>query len=293
MNINLNIRESIGLIGESGSGKSTLAQAILGVLPENAIVTKGKIIFKGVDLIENKKEIERLRKKDISIVFQDPYSYLTPVMKIGELLIEKLKLCYPNMTNENARKKAKELLSLVKIPDPENVLDRYPFQLSGGMAQRVSIALAISTNPSLLIADEPTSALDLTTQAQIIKLLKNLSSNFNVALFLITHDLSLVSNLVNRVYIMYSGKIVEEDNTVGLYRNPKHPYTKLLLESVKKLQGLQTNGSIMDIRKSGEGNINGCAFRDRCPFATNKCVNEPPPIEIFPNKKVYCWIYVE
>jgi oligopeptide/dipeptide ABC transporter ATP-binding protein len=290
VNIEVKARECVALIGESGSGKSTIANAVLRILPENSAVQQGKISFKGRSILDlTEEEMRNVRGKDISMIFQDPHSFLNPVLKIGDQLRETIRTHTPDLTEEKTLQKATELLSVVSIPDPVKILIRYPHQLSGGMAQRVGIALALSSDPSLVIADEPTSALDLTIQAQVLKLLKRLRDRFNLSILLITHDLSLVSNIADRVYVMYSGQIVEEDGVDGLYRDPRHPYTVMLLEAVKKLQGSDTSYSAQTESRA-ERVESQCRFLPRCPRAGSVCAEKPPEYIRFPSgKKILCW----
>ena len=291
VSIEMKARECIALIGESGSGKSTIANAILRVLPENSAIHRGEIFFKGRSLLGlTEEEMRRVRGKDISMIFQDPHSFLNPVLKIGDQLGETIKTHSPDLRAGKIVERATELLSVVSIPDPARILGRYPHQLSGGMAQRVGIALALSSDPALVIADEPTSALDLTIQAQVLKLLKELRDRFNLSVLLITHDLSLVSNIAERVYVMYSGQIVEEDRVDGLYRDPRHPYTVMLLEAVKKLQGSDTSYSAQTESRE-EGMESRCKFLPRCPRAGSVCGEKAPEYIQFPSgKKILCWI---
>jgi oligopeptide/dipeptide ABC transporter ATP-binding protein len=284
-------RECVAIIGESGSGKSTIANAILRVLPENARITRGRISFRGESLLDlAEEEMRKVRGKDLSMVFQDPHSFLNPVLKIGDQLEETIRTHRAEIARGRAAARAVELLSMVKIPDPERILNRYPYQLSGGMAQRVALALGLSSEPALLIADEPTSALDLTIQAQVVKLLKGLMDLLRLSVLLITHDLSLVSNIAERVYVMYAGRVVEEDRISGLYRNPGHPYTLMLLDAVKKLQGEET--ALRAVGESGGGAGDSlCPFLPRCPGPKAVCREKSPPYREFPDgKKVLCWV---
>lgn len=283
--------ECVALIGESGSGKSTIANAILQVLPGNALISGGQIQFKNQNLLDmTAEQLRKIRGKDISMVFQDPYSYLNPVLRIGDQLTETIKTHSPDFTKENAIERAIELLTIVKIPDAAQLLNRYPFQLSGGMAQRVAIALALCSNPVLVIADEPTSSLDLTIQAQIIKLLKSLMDMLDISILLITHDLSLVSNLATKVYVMQLGKIVEDDTVEGLYDNPTHPYTIMLLAAIKQLQGTATSFEVISKEERMEDAI-GCKFSHRCPHVMPICQQKAPPyVSLSPTKKVLCWL---
>ncbi len=289
VNIEIGQPECVAIIGESGSGKSTIANAILRVLPENARITQGEIAFKGRALLDlDEEEMRKLRGKDISMVFQDPHSFLNPVLKIGDQLKETIQTHSPNLGRDQAADRAGKLLSVVKIPDPGRILGRYPYQLSGGMAQRVALALALSSDPALLIADEPTSALDLTIQSQVLKLLKGLIEALNLSVLLITHDLSLVSNIAQRVYVMYAGRIVEEDHVDGVYRDPKHPYTIMLLEAVKKLQGSASSFAAAEPLEGAGESL--CAFLPRCLSRQAICREKPPEYLQLPNgKKILCW----
>ena len=229
--INLSIQkgEIVGLVGESGSGKSITALSIMGLLPKNTIID-GEILFNKENLLtKNKKEIRKIRGNNISIVFQDPMSSLNPCLSIGEQISEGIRL-HQGLNGQNVKKKTIELLKLVDIPSPETRIDEYPHQLSGGMRQRIMIAMAISCNPLLLIADEPTTSFDVTIQAQIIELMKNLIKSKDCSLLLITHDFGIVAEMCDRVAVMKDGKIVEENTVKNIFDNPKHPYTKKLLD---------------------------------------------------------------
>jgi peptide/nickel transport system ATP-binding protein len=289
VNIEMKARECVALIGESGSGKSTIANAILRILPENSAIRQGDILFKGRSLLGlTEEEMREIRGADISMIFQDPHSFLNPVLRIGDQLSETVKTHSPGLEKGKVLEKALELLSVVRIPDPARILGRYPHQLSGGMAQRVGIALALSSDPALVIADEPTSALDLTIQAQVLKLLKGLRDRFNLSILLITHDLSLVSNIAERVYVMYAGQIVEEDQVDGLYSDPRHPYTMMLLEAVKKLQGSDTSYSAQ-VESREKPVESRCRFLPRCLRAGAACRNKAPEYISFPGgKKMLC-----
>ena len=288
--LEMGARECVALIGESGSGKSTIANAILRILPENSKISGGDVLFKGKSLLKlTENQMRKVRGEDISMIFQDPHSFLNPVLKIGNQLTETIKTHNLNLDRQQSIQKAIELLSIVKIPDPVKILTRYPHQLSGGMAQRVAIALALSSNPALVIADEPTSALDLTIQAQVLKLLNNLRDMFDLSVLLITHDLSLVSNIAERVYVMYAGKIVEEDRVDGLYQNPKHPYTVMLLNAVKKLQGSEISYEAQTESRDAIPETL-CRFLPRCSVAKPVCREKVPQYMVFSDgKKILCW----
>ncbi len=244
ISLTVGAKECVAIIGESGSGKSTVANAILRTLPENARISGGQVAFRDKDLLRlPEAEMRKVRGEEIAMVFQDPHSFLNPVLRLGRQLEETIRTHRPDLGRQRVQERAIELLSLVRIPDPAKILRRYPHQLSGGMAQRVGIALALSSDPKLLIADEPTSALDLTIQAQIVKLLQGLREMLHLSVLLITHDLSLVSNIAERVYVMCQGKVVEEGSIDRVYREPAEAYTRLLLGAVKTLQGLDPDAS--------------------------------------------------
>ncbi|SVC85150.1 uncharacterized protein METZ01_LOCUS338004, partial [marine metagenome] len=232
--------EVVGVVGESGSGKSVSAMSIMRLIasPPGRIVS-GEVIFEGKDLTQmNENEIRQVRGNDIAMIFQEPMTSLNPVLSIGRQLTETLEL-HQNMSKDAAIEKAGELLSMVGIPDAQRRLSDYPHQLSGGMRQRVMIAIALSCNPKLIIADEPTTALDVTIQAQILELMQNLSRELGTAQIIITHNLGVVARYADRVIVMYAGKIVESASAVELYSNPKHPYTLALLGSVPRLDSDQ------------------------------------------------------
>ena len=232
--------EVVGVVGESGSGKSVSAMSIMRLIasPPGRIVS-GEVIFEGKDLVQmDENEIRQVRGNDIAMIFQEPMTSLNPVLTIGRQLTETLEL-HQNMSKDGAIEKAGELLSMVGIPDAHRRLSDYPHQLSGGMRQRVMIAIALSCNPKLIIADEPTTALDVTIQAQILELMQNLSRELGTAQIIITHNLGVVARYADRVIVMYAGKIVESASAVELYSNPKHPYTLALLGSVPRLDSDQ------------------------------------------------------
>lgn len=228
----VNFSETIAIVGESGGGKSTIALSIVGALPGNAVITNGNIYFNGIDLLKlSEKEIRNIRGKEISMIFQDPLAYLNPLRKV--------KLLFKDLFSDHGLQfdveRIMNLFNKLKIPDPQRVLDSYPFQLSGGMAQRVFIALALSMNPKLLIADEPTSALDLTIQSQVVKLLRDVKKEFGISMIIITHDMGVAAALADRILVMHNGRMVEEGSTGEILTNPKSHYTKSLVSSSKKL----------------------------------------------------------
>lgn len=230
----VSIGETLAIVGESGSGKSTVALSIIGALPENATVTGGSIVFNGRDLLKlSRKELRSIRGREISIVFQDPLTHLNPLRKV-KLLFKDL---FTDHGLEFDERRVIELLKELKVPDPQRVLDSYPFQLSGGMAQRVFIALALALDPKLVIADEPTSALDMTVQSQVVKLLREIKRSLTVSMILITHDIGVATAISDRIIVMHRGKIIEEGVPEEILLNPKSEYTVNLINSARRLYG--------------------------------------------------------
>jgi len=294
--------ETLGIAGESGCGKSVTAQSIMRIVPRNGRIVKGKILFnlnnKGfIDLVKlnpQGKEIRSIRGKEISMIFQEPMTSFSPVHTIGNQIMEVIML-HQNVSHKEAKDKAVELLKKVGMPKPTQMIDAYPFNLSGGMRQRAMIAMALSCQPSLLIADEPTTAVDVTIQAQVLELVKELQKELNMALIIITHDLAVIAELADKVLIMYLGKNVEYASVDELFYNPKHPYTKGLLSSIPKL-GKGSRQRIEPITGSVPSPYeisSGCLFHPRCPhFIPGVCdKKEPPFIEIEKNHKVSCFLY--
>jgi len=271
--------EIVAVVGESGSGKSVSALALLGLVPiPPGRIVNGEILFDGIDLLKLDAEaLREIRGGDIAMVFQEPMTSLNPVLSIGRQLTEGMKI-HLGLDKQSARRRAIEVLSLVGISDPEDRLKQYPHQLSGGMRQRVMIAIALSCKPKLIIADEPTTALDVTIQAQVLSLMEDLCRQMNVALILITHNLGIVARYAERVNVMYAGRIVESGPAMKVYANPSHPYTVGLLKSVPSLdqeRGRQLDpipGNPPDMAALGAG----CAFAPRCSFVQQRCRNEIP-----------------
>jgi oligopeptide/dipeptide ABC transporter ATP-binding protein len=286
--------ESVGIVGETGCGKSMTAFSILRLVPNPGKITAGSIKFKGVELTKlTPEEMRGIRGRLISMIFQDPSTSLDPVFTIGSQLGEVISL-HQNIYDEAAlRKKILEVLRLVRIAAPESVVKQYPHELSGGMKQRVMIALALSCNPSLLIADEPTTALDVTIQAQVLRLLKDLVKGVGSSMMLITHNLGIVAETCDRVCIMYAGRIVEEAETLELFGKPMHPYTRGLLTAFPKLGEQKEELSV--IRGTVPNLMNlfpGCSFVDRCDFATDPCRRVRPKMaEVAPGHLVACHLY--
>jgi len=283
------IRESqiFGLAGESGCGKSITALSIMGLLPAGAFL-EGEILFKGRDLTQLDGEAKRrLRGNEISMVFQEPMTSLNPVLTVGYQIAEVL-TTHKGMTKKDAMDQAVELLRSVKIPSPEARIKDYPHQLSGGMRQRVMIAMAISCNPSLLIADEPTTALDVTIQAQILELIQRLREERRMSILFITHDLGVIAENAARVAIMYAGSLMELADTEELFRNPLHPYTRGLLESIPKEKGTPLK-PISGTVPRPEDLPEGCRYAGRCRESDRDCgKTEPDLLEISPNHFVRC-----
>jgi len=283
--------EILGLVGESGGGKSVTGFSLLGLIDPPGRIAAGEVIFRGENLLEkSEEEMRRIRGKEISMIFQDPMTSLNPLQSIGRQIGEMLALHTP-LSPADRRKRSIELLREVGIPNPEDRLENYPHQFSGGMRQRVVIAIALAANPKLIIADEPTTALDVTVQAQILALMENLVKRFGSALILITHDLAVVSEMTHRVAVMYCGRVVEEGPTRELVRHPFHPYTKGLLESIPRLSGERSRRlpqipgmvpSLFDLPP-------GCSFAPRCGYATDLCRHEAPRMRaVAPGRMVSC-----
>lgn len=284
--------ETMGIVGESGSGKSVTSSSIIRLLPpRTGKIVGGFIEFEGKDVLAlSKKELNDFRGKDIAVIFQDPMTSLDPVFKIGKQMTEMI-MAHQNVTKDEAWKMAVEALSKVGIPEPEKRMNSYPYELSGGMCQRVIIAMAVCCKPKLIIADEPTTALDVTVQAQVLELLKELQRDMDTAILLITHNLGVVWEMCDKVMVMYAGNTVEFTDTKTLYSNPRHPYTWGLLDSMPKLSDeskgeLKTiPGTPPDLRLTGEC----CNFYNRCPYVTEACTQSVPPlVEVEPGHFVAC-----
>lgn len=274
--------ETLGIVGESGSGKSVLAQSLMRLNSEaNTYYPEGEIIFEDRNVFQLKtKEMRKLRGKDIAMIFQDPMSSLNPVFKIGNQLIEAIRT-QQKTSRKLAKEQAIELLKDVGIPDPERRMKEYPHQFSGGMRQRVLIAIALASKPKLLIADEPTTALDVTIQAQIIQLLKSIQKKHNMAIIIITHDLGVVANIADRVLVMYAGRIVESGTVEAIFYKPRMPYTWSLLQSLPRIDQV-SDGHLYNIKGQPPkliGEMVGCSFYSRCPFATDQCKLSVPSLD--------------
>ena len=287
----VNEGETVGIVGESGCGKSVTALSIMQLLAKNGSVTGGTILYKGKNLLEyNEKEMNEIRGNEISLISQDTMSSLNPVFTIGNQMIEAIKI-HQKVDRKTARMKAIELLQKVGLPRSEKIMKEYSFMLSGGMRQRAMIAMALSCSPKLLIADEPTTALDVTIQAQIVQLLKDLRKEYKMAIILITHDMGLIAEMVDRVIVMYAGEIVEETDVFTLFESPRHPYTKALLESIPKVTdfGDRLLTSIPGVVPDNYQNLPGCRFCDRCELAFDQCRQHPELKEIYDGHSVRCY----
>lgn len=292
-NVSFSINESevVGLVGESGCGKSITSLSIMRLLPRTSVVPNGEILFKNKDLLKLKNdEMTKIRGKDIAMIFQEPMTSLNPVFTIGDQISEML-LLHSNISKKEAMKIAIEKLKLVSISSPEKVINQYPHELSGGMRQRVMIAMAMACDPKVLIADEPTTALDVTIQAQILDLMRNLKEETNASILLITHDLGVVAEMCDYVIVMYAGRIVEEADVYSLFENPRHPYTIGLLKSLPSLNEMKSRlHTIKGTVPSPKDFPKGCRFAPRCKRATKRCLEEIPPfIKIGDTHKVSCF----
>jgi oligopeptide/dipeptide ABC transporter ATP-binding protein len=319
-------KEFLAVVGESGCGKSTLALSMIGLLPTPpAKIVEGSIVYKGIDLTKlDKKHLRNYRGTEIAMIFQEPLTSLNPVHRVGDQISEAILIRDSRTAGVEApesevmqkvyrtdaaassglrtrrrkltkelKKEAMEALKLVRVADPEQVLERYPFELSGGMRQRVMIAMALSQKPAILVADEPTTALDVTTQAQVLKLMKELITEVNTSIVLITHDLAVASQVADRVVVMYAGDVVEDAGVFDLFSNPLHPYTKGLLSCIPT--GSKDDTDLKPIPGSVPDLVNppiGCRYADRCPSVMEICRLKPPKLlEVSPGHRVSCFLY--
>ena len=328
IDLDIGEREFLAVVGESGCGKSTLALSMIGLLPSPpAKVLEGSIVYKGTDLVKLKpKDLRSYRGTEIAMIFQEPLTSLNPVYKVGNQMAEAILIresrsagldvpdpeaiedLHKPVRKKNSKpvkpkrkltpelkQEAVEALKLVRIADPEQVLERYPFELSGGMRQRVMIAMALSQRPKLLVADEPTTALDVTTQAQVLKLMKELITEVNTSILLITHDLAVASQVADRIVVMYAGDVVEDSGVYDLFSKPLHPYTKGLLSCIPT--GSKDDTKLMPIPGSVPDLVHppvGCRYADRCPSVMDICRTKPPKLrEAGSGHKVSCFLYGE
>lgn len=294
VDFHVNKGEVLGLVGESGCGKSVTSLSVMRLLHGTpGSIVGGTVRFQEKDLVAlSESDMRRIRGKDIAMIFQEPMTSLNPVLKIGKQLVEAIRL-HLKYDKSKAREHAVHMLKLVGIPRAEDVIDEYPHQLSGGMRQRVMIAMAMSCNPQLLIADEPTTALDVTIQAQILDLMKKLKDENDMSIMLITHDLGVVAEMCDRVIVMYAGRVVEEGNVLDIFDDPQHPYTKGLIHSVPKLRQNHRRlesipGNVPDLTNMPAG----CKFAPRCSAVLDICrEREPELVQTAGGRKCRCWLY--
>ncbi len=291
----VNEGETIGIVGESGSGKSVTMLSLMRLIPSPpGKITNGEVIFEGRDLLKiSDDEMRQVRGNRMAIIFQDPMTSLNPVLTIERQLTEPIEL-HMGLSRDRSRTRAIELLRLVGIPAAEKRIGDYPHQFSGGMRQRVMIAMGLATTPQLLIADEPTTALDVTIQAQIVELVKRLRQEMGMAILWITHDLSLLAGIADRILVMYAGQVVEQARLGDIYKNPRHPYTIGLLQSIPRLDE-KIRARLRPIEGIPPDLVNyptGCPFRPRCPFAIEKCLEDPPLIAVKEDEDHHaaCWV---
>lgn len=292
----VNEGETVAIVGESGCGKSVTAKTIMGLVaePPGEIKSESQVLYLWENILEqSEKEWEKYRGAKCSMIFQDALTSLNPTMNIGRQIEENITNHY-KVTKKEARAKAVEMLELVKIPDPAMCLKKYPHELSGGMRQRIMIAIALSGNPKILIADEPTTALDVTIQAQIIGLLKDIQAKLGTTIILITHDLGVVASIADKIIVMYSGKIVEKGECSEIFSSHRHPYTWALLNAAPSLE-IKNNRKLISIEGTPPDLINppkGCPFASRCKYCMNICVEAAPPeYDYGAGHKVSCWLY--
>ncbi|MBR2123345.1 MAG: ABC transporter ATP-binding protein [Lachnospiraceae bacterium] len=294
VSFNLDERKVLGIVGESGSGKSVTAYSIMQILAENGRISGGRILFKGEDISKwDEKQMSGFRGKSCSIIFQDPMTSLNPVFSVGNQLMEAIRL-HTDKKGQEARDRAIEMLKLVGINEPEKRLKQYPFELSGGMRQRVMIAMALACEPDILIADEPTTALDVTIQAQILELMLDIQKKLGMAIIMVTHDLGVIAEMCDEIIVMYGGRVCERGTADEIFYNPKHEYTKGLLHSIPSLDG--SKGRLQSIEGTPINMLNmpnGCAFCPRCKEAMKICLEAlPPEQQINDFHKASCWINV-
>ncbi|QJC50548.1 ABC transporter ATP-binding protein [Paenibacillus albicereus] len=289
--------EALAIVGESGSGKSVTAQSVMRLIPTPPGTYKaGQIVFEGSDLLKKtEKQMESVRGRDIGMIFQDPMTSLNPTMTIGSQIVEVLTR-HQKLSKDAASKKAIDMLRLVGIPNPEARVKQYPFEFSGGMRQRAMIAIALSCDPTLLIADEPTTALDVTIQAQILQVMKDMQEKLGTSIILITHDLGIVADMCDKVIVMYAGQVVERGNKFEIFKSPQHPYTQGLLKSLPRLDQrkdeplIPIEGTPPDMASPPHG----CAFAARCPYAMEVCLEQDP--YMFTHSDTHeskCWLHAK
>ncbi|MBU5627887.1 ABC transporter ATP-binding protein [Oscillibacter sp. MSJ-2] len=281
MNLRLNSGERMGLVGEAGCGKTTTLKSVLGILPSNAVISSGEVLFNGEDVLKfDNKKMQEFRKKNCAMIFQDPSSALNPIFKVKDLMMNGMRnsLAKSKDWKKVAYEKAVSSLRDVMLPDPERIMENYPFQLSGGMRQRVCIAMAIATDRHLLLADEPTTSLDVTIQEQILKLIYKLSIEKKLSVILVTHSMGVIREMTDRVSVMYAGTVMEVGDTKDVLESPQHPYTKALIACIPKLTGSGVAEGIPGRVPDYLNPPKGCRYVDRCPYATAICREEKPKL---------------
>ncbi len=286
--------EAIAIVGESGCGKSVTAKAIMQLNPSPpAVIRGGSVVLDGIDILsQTDKQMQDVRGRLVSMIFQDPMTSLNPTMLIGKQLTEGI-IKHQKLSKAAAREKALELLQIVQVPDPQRRIKQYPFEFSGGMRQRVMIAMALSCNPKLLIADEPTTALDVTIQAQIVDLMKSIREKIGTAVILITHDLGVVASLAKRIVVMYAGRVVESGTSDDIFYHPKHPYTWGLLECIPRLDQPRSRvlSPILGTPPDLIAPPKGCAFADRCKYCMRICHDrQPETLPVDGQHEAACWL---
>lgn len=292
INISINKGEILGIVGESGSGKSTLLKSLVNLLPPNGKIEKGSIYYKNMDLVNlSKEELRQIRGKEISMVFQNSGASLCPIRTIEKQFIETAK-AHDNISKEEIRKNIHEIFPKIHLKDVNRILKSYPFELSGGMNQRVGIALAMLSKPSIILADEPTSALDVTAQAQVVKALMTLRDEFNTSIIIITHNMGVVSHMVDKVAVMYGGSIIEYGSKKDVIHRPLHPYTQMLIKSTPNMKKGELYGIPGKSPIFGE-NKKACAFANRCNKSISRCFTEAPSSVNYENSIVSCHLYKE
>ena len=286
--------EALGIVGESGSGKSVTSMSILQLLASTGRIREGEVLFEGKDLTKaTRKEMREIRGGKIAMIFQDPMSSLNPLIRVGKQVEEMISIHQPSLSKEERKKRVLELFRLVRIPEPEKRYQSFPHEFSGGMRQRVMIAMALACNPEILIADEPTTALDVTIQDQILKLLRSLQEEMGMSIIFITHDLGVVAELCSRVLVMYGGMVMEEALIDDIFHRPRHPYTMGLLASIPNIKQDKSQrltpipGSPPDMTNPPAG----CPFAPRCPYARQICLEQMPPYtQLDPTHRSMCWL---
>ncbi|MEZ3433625.1 MAG: ABC transporter ATP-binding protein [Lachnospiraceae bacterium] len=296
VSLKVNAGECIAVVGESGSGKTVTSKAVLGLIaePPGEIKKDSRILFEGKNILDfTEKEWRNFRGKDAAMIFQDPMTSLNPTMKVGKQIMESI-LLHNKISKQEAKERAIELLRQVNIPNPEDRLNQYPYEFSGGMRQRVVIAIALACNPKLMIADEPTTALDVTIQAQIMKLLKEIQKKNNTAVIMITHDLGVVAGMAEYITVMYAGCVVESGKVEEIFHNPQHPYTSALLKAVPNMEN--ENKSELQIIPGTPPDLimppKGCGFASRCRYCMGICKEQSPDFtHVSESHKAACWLH--